>query len=532
MQTSLISNIFKNRIELIFILVLIFVSAFLRFPQLGYSHFYGDETKTLFTRKDVSATDFLLDKRKGPVQFLVSWVSEKTFGGFNEATIRLPYAIAGFLSVLVFYLIVRNLFNYQIAFLSAFLFSTNGFFVAFSRTAQYQSFLILFGFLSVLFALFYMQEFFKNLAQQSSTLKIQNIYLFFSGIFLALAYLSHYDALFYDIVVGIIFLRVYFFDKFNTENSVFYLNQVKNLTANDKVLNVKNKIIKQIVVYCILPFLVIVGAFYVPYLISGYFSENTLGYINKRVTGQEYKINNSIYTFNVYNPAYLALSILIFSFLAFAKKFNFNKTLVFVWFLAPFILFEIIFSNPGTHILNYIIPLFIFTGIGIYNVYILLKNNVVLSKLFTAFIFTIFTALFYISSFTFIPALSNGYPFERASYFGIDVPPINNDYHLFLYGFPYYRAWDQAAEYMLQDNVRSFYTNDNATIGEFYLNGAPIHYITENTYPHYYVHIYKNQEFNYAQPNFPQNNFELKQTFEYKNEVVAEVYKRIKGEND
>src|SRR3989304_8525788 len=100
-----------SKVELIIIAVLLSVTVILRFPQLGYSHFYGDETKAIFYNKSISITDFLLDQRKGPIQFVVTWVSENIVGGFNEMYIRFPFALAGSFSVLVFYLLVKNLFG-------------------------------------------------------------------------------------------------------------------------------------------------------------------------------------------------------------------------------------------------------------------------------------------------------------------------------------------------------------------------------------------------------------------------------------
>src|SRR3989344_5083190 len=123
-----------SKIELIIISVLLSVSFILRFPQLGYSNFYGDETKAVFYNKSISITDFLLDQRKGPLQFVITWLTENTINGFNEKYIRLPFAMAGSLSVLVFYLIVRNLFGWKEAVYASFLFTLSGFNIAFSRT--------------------------------------------------------------------------------------------------------------------------------------------------------------------------------------------------------------------------------------------------------------------------------------------------------------------------------------------------------------------------------------------------------------
>src|SRR5689334_61102 len=123
----------KERFLILFLLI---ISAVPRFWGLGASHFYGDETKTLYLDKTIPAITYFLDQRKGPMQFFVTWVVEKLSGGFSELWMRLPFAIAGLLSVLVFYLLVKKLFDYKVAFVASLLYSFSGFSITFSRTVQ------------------------------------------------------------------------------------------------------------------------------------------------------------------------------------------------------------------------------------------------------------------------------------------------------------------------------------------------------------------------------------------------------------
>ena len=134
----------KHTLILVFILVLSFL---IRFVGVGYSNFYGDETKVFYLDKTIPAFEFFMDQRKGPMQFFVVWLVEKFSGVPDELYTRLPFAFAGFLSVVVFYLLSKKLFNDKVALLSTILFSFSGFNIAFSRTVQYQSFLILLAYL-------------------------------------------------------------------------------------------------------------------------------------------------------------------------------------------------------------------------------------------------------------------------------------------------------------------------------------------------------------------------------------------------
>ena len=436
--------------EIICLSILLFVSGYLRFTQLGYSDFYGDETKTLYFRKDVSASNFLLNQRKGPVQFVSSWVVEKVTGGFNEANIRFPFALAGLLSVVAVYILVRLLFGFKSALISTALFSLNGFMIAFSRTAQYQSFLILFGLLSIIFAYL----FFKELVLKN------RLSLFLSAFFLGLAFLSHYDAVFFGLV------------------TIFILAQ--------KVISDKS-VFKSVILFFVLPFVLIISTFYIPYITSGYFQKNTINYINKRVSGKEYKPNNSYNTYKIYNPSYGSPIILFFGLLSFIFLKSWKRYMLLVWFGVPFLLFEIVFSNPGTHILNYVIPLIIFSGVFLNELIRFLGSRVkVFHGYLVIFIFILVVAVSQAQ--VFVPFLNDGYPWIGNK--------VNNKYNLFLYGFSYNRGWRQVRGYFLQNGMpRSFYTNDNITIGEWYLRGIPSKIITDSQFPEVYISVNNNHEY-------------------------------------
>ena len=233
MLLKLIKN---NKLEVLLLSLLLLVTVFLRFSGLGYSHFYGDETKTFYLDKTIPATKFFLDQRKGPIQFLVVWMTEKLIGGFDEFGTRLPFALAGTLSVFALYFLVRKLFGPKTAFIASTLFSINGFYVAFSRTVQYQSFLILFGLLSLVFLVSSFEE-----------TRLKKIFFLLSSIFLGLAFLCHYDALFFAVPV------------------LFILSKFV----------VKSRFKEAFLLY-VLPFIVIVLPFYLPYVIGGYLTSNTV----------------------------------------------------------------------------------------------------------------------------------------------------------------------------------------------------------------------------------------------------------------
>jgi len=446
-----------------YILFIILILSFsLRFWNLGYSNFYGDETKTFYLDKTTPAAKFLLNQRKGPVQFLVGWAVEKLSGGYDELLTRAPFALAGTFSVLILFLIVQKIAGNKAALIATGLYGFNGFFIAFSRTVQYQSFMLLFGFLAIYFAMLY----------QESENTTRKHYAILSAVFLALSYLSHYDAIFFDIVIAFILIK--------------------------KILDHKNDLMgigKEIALYYVVPFVITAGLFYIPYVIYGYYYSNTFNYVNRRLTGLQFGKNASWYTFWVYNPhlIWALLTVFIIPFLL--KRADWDRHLLLFWFLVPFVAFEFIFSNPGTHIHTYFIPLIIMISIGITDFLSFLEKKIA-RQVFYAFLVYVFAVLIVVAAFVYIPSVNNGYPWKDSNRGITKISKINNDYHLFLYGFPYDRGWRQIADYVEErGSVRNIYTNDNDTIAKYYLKGVRYTDPGPNYLPDYFVYVYNNQEF-------------------------------------
>ena len=425
-----------EKLILIFILILAFIP---RFTQLGYSHFYGDETKALYTQKGISAREYFMNQRKGPVQSLVSWAMEKVVGSYDEFYTRLPYALAGFLAVLGFFLVAKALTSTPSSLLATFLFSLSGFYIAYSRTVQYQSLLLMFGLFSVWFFYLYTEK--KN-----------NLLLLISAGLLALSVLSHYDGLFFVIPIAYFFLT-------------------------HREISIKHA----------------VAFFLVPSVfITGYFGTNTFAYLYQRALGFYLLPNSSFFTFRVYNPLYVSLIPAVFVFIPFVGKIKKQNIALFAWFIIPFVAFELLFSNPGTHIHNYMIPLYILSGLGIYRVFTLLKNKS-LQTLYCVTIAIVFALIAVANYSIYIPKFNTGYPWVDSHVGPVSLARVERGkYQIFLYGFPYNRGWAQIREYIftsVPDKPRNFSTNDNVTIAEFYM--SPL--LAYHARPQYYIEVFDNQ---------------------------------------
>jgi 4-amino-4-deoxy-L-arabinose transferase-like glycosyltransferase len=483
-------TISKRKFELVLVLITFLLAGFLRLYRLGYSNFYGDETKTFYLRKDVAAKDFLLNQRKGPVQFLVVWATEKLFG-FHEFWTRLPFALAGGFSLVVFYFLVRKLFGSSVALLSTLFMSLNGFFIAFSRTAQYQSFLMLFGLLSIVSVVYYYEN-------------LKKCCLLFSSLFLALAFLTHYDAVFFAIPVAVFLVKLILEKKLTFPNTLLFF---------------------------LVPFCVVIGFFYVPYITSGKFFEHTFNYITRRVSGKEYQLNKTLYTFRVYNPYdfFVPFVFVIFSFFG---EYKWQKSAVVLWFFITYFVFETVFLNPGTHIMNFLIPLFVLASLGINEFMVSLDSFFGRRKfLVVQFLLQIAlsVALFYSAFFNasvFTPKYGISYPWADTEVAGVTLPAANKDYHLYLYGFPYNVGWDQIRDHFKEKGSmpHSFYTNDNVTIGEYYLLGVPAHKPHTAQMPEYYIDVVHGQEFTPAELQIYEK-YTIEKDFYVEGRKTATLYK-------
>src|SRR3989344_5282848 len=327
-------QVFKKK-DTLYTLILLLTAFSLRIINLGYSDYQGDEIKALFLPDSgQNITDFLLDQRKGPIQFIATFLIKFINQMYSsELVTRLPFAIAGILAILVFYKLLRLYFDEDTAFFSSFFLSTNGFLIAFSRIVQYQSFVILFMLLTL---------YFFGLAAKYETWRTKGVYMGF--ICWTVSILSHYD--------GIFIFPFAFYLLFQT---------FKGRSSSRKTL-----------VLALTLFITLIAVFYIPFILS--LSQNTLEYWQNRLSGGGEKISSSRYLFTVYHPIYtihiytLLASLGLLSMLAQKlKKRSFFDAAMFIsiWFIVPAIFLELAVNIPGTHIFTYLMPLSFFIGYGV-----------------------------------------------------------------------------------------------------------------------------------------------------------------------
>jgi hypothetical protein len=440
------------------LLLLIVGLLWLRLINLGYSDYQGDEIKALFLPGEgQSFVDFLLSQRKGPIQFVVTYLMGILDPSYqNQFLIRLPFAIASVFAAIFFYNFVNMHFGKKIAIFATFFFSFNGIIVALSRIAQYQSFVVLFYILAL---------YFISLATMKSGWRIAGLYL--GMMFWALSMLSHYDGIF--IAPFVLYLLWIWYKSFPGHKT----------WAKWMHLFLSGSII-----------VFILGAFYIPFFLN--VSDDTKAYWLNRLSGGDNLISSSIVTFKVYNPKvvfyiYIGLFVvyLISTAIVWASspekesagadesyQMRIRSLFVLIWFLFPWLYMEFLVNVPGTHIYTYLTPLTILISIAILAVENLIKQTIGVkygTLLSVAGLSLMFLFLFYQSHKVFVDH-TREYPWEQERLLFWDLVEPDLAYHLPIFGFPYYRHWEQIGDYVsTSDNTNHYYSNEKETISRFYI---------------------------------------------------------------
>jgi len=417
------------------VIYIFLVAIGLRFVNLGYSDYQGDEIKALFRPlAGASLLSFLLDQRKGPLQFLITYLMSFVTTYSNEFLMRLPFALAGVFSVLFLYKLVAEHFGKKIALYAAFLLATNGLFVAFSRIVQYQSYVILFSILTL---------YFFTLAVKTEKWRVWGIYAGFLS--WAIAVLFHYDGVF--IAPLIVYLSYKWFKLSNNvpirSKLVHYITAA--LTAG-----------------------ALVGSFYIPFFLS--VSEKTIAYWTDRISGGSDKLSSSIITFKAYNPKLIFYIYCSLSVLSVIRIKTFWPFLL--WFLFPWVILEVFTNVPGTHIYTYLMPATVIAAFGVevvdsFMIKVLghkLGGTLSILGLLAAALFAS-----YLPYKVFVEHRTE-YPWEAEKFLVWELQKPNVIFHLSLFGFPYYRHWEEIGRYMTTTQNNGYYsTNERDAITRYYV---------------------------------------------------------------
>jgi hypothetical protein len=131
--------------------LLLVVGGLLRFANLAYSDFQGDEAKVMMHALAVvrGNEDALLAYRKGPVEILLPAAFLSVLGATTEGSARLLFAFANLVCVLAVFGFGRRLLGSLAGWLAALLLAFDGYFIGTARIVQYTPFIFLMGVLTL-----------------------------------------------------------------------------------------------------------------------------------------------------------------------------------------------------------------------------------------------------------------------------------------------------------------------------------------------------------------------------------------------
>jgi len=459
-------NIKLNWYKHLLLVIVFFVSFSFRLINLGYSEFQDDEKKALIRLKaNQNVIEFFMDQRKGPMQFFVTSIPLLLNGWdtTDELNIRLPFSVIGSLAVVFLYLLlIRVTGNTTVSFLVALFFTVNGFFIGFGRIAQYQNLNLFFSFLSLL--LFSISRdkgrnliFWSNLGSVAWSLSL----------------LSHWDAVFF-------LVPIFYY--------VALILTSSNHSKRQKIIFVVSNLLT--IILLLLPFLI-------PYFFSQVSNDSNMEYLSRRVGISTYGYQNHLSIFRLYNPH---IALYLYGALALLSIFNLRKSWVYVlWFLVNFFSILLFMSKPGTHIYNYVIPIFFLIALGLSPI-----RNKLLLFIASLIILFIICILGYQSYRLFLHN-SPEYPWNDKYIFGDLTAKKYEGKEVLTFGFPHFRNLKYINELIRSDSpeCRYYISNEGKEITEIYMSGVKYKSV-ENKTCYYIVKVRKGFIFNRDSSRYPE----------------------------
>ncbi len=491
----------KSILQILPVLFLLLSGVWLHLANLGYSDFQGDEIKALAAPLNgQSLVDFLLQQRKGPVQFLTSYLIRLAYPALaNRFLVRLPFALAGLAAIWIFYRFVHLHFGRTTALIAASFLSINGLMIGLTRIVQYQSWVILFSVLAL---------YCFSLALKVERWKVSGLY---AGMLCwTIAILSHFDGIFIAPFAAYLLVR--------------WWREVPDLKRRQRFVHLAAPAFLAAM---------LLGIYFIPYLAA--IRTTTQQYWWLRISGDEpgAGIPSSIFTFNLYNPL---LAIYVFAFLGAASLLQIRRSYpIWLWFAFPWLVLELVIGDPGTHIYAYLLPACILAALGVDSLAGLFRRWRVGGRAaqFAVYSLVALVILFLagVSHLIFVDHTPE-YPWIERRILFWTVGKPDETYRMWAFGFPYFRRWDEIRDYALLKPDNAYYsTNENKSIASFF-----IPYPFDVNRSGIYIHIYNPQSLRDKLADdkirYWTKNYSPVKEFEVAGNVVAAIYQMPAGNVD
>jgi len=427
-----------------FALLILVLAALLRFTHLGYSDFQADEAGNCMYNSvqlvkgnhSVILRPVATSHRRPPVQILVPAVSYHLTRTFDEGVSRFPFALAGLATVWFIYVLGREIFKQPLAgCVAGFLAALNGYFLAYSRTVQYQSVVTLSMALCVLFLWRFMKA--------ENPLGMRK-YLVLGMVFFAFTVLTHFE--------GFIFFPVLLYALAYKHFRIRWV-EYRKLLAGASLL-----------------FFGLMALYYGPFFLL----ETSTGSALAKHWGERHDASLHFHWDLFFSaiPFYLS-KIYLLALIALAPLAIFGKNrdalgMIACWFLPFFLYYVVLSSLPNTHVYTFFPALLLLAGRGFQNLFDgaarLPVNRAAFGRVI---VYALPVILVFIGVFTgthHYTLFINHNP-EYAWSRQRSELPING-----IYGFPYQRGWKTVGALFRNGELEGrYHSNEKRKITLFYL---------------------------------------------------------------
>jgi hypothetical protein len=243
-------------------------------------------------------------------------------------------------------------------------------------------------------------------------------------------------------------------------------------------------------------------------------------------------------TFSTYNPGLIIYIYIILTLFSLIKlKAVRGKIYLWFWLLFPLLPLEIFVKDKGTHIFTYVLPMCILMGCSLDFIqnYINAKFHKFTQVICRLFLSGLYLCLFTISHVIFVDNFRE-YPWEE-KYFA--VWKLKNQNNKSLFGFPYYRHWQEISEFLkISAKGGYFLTNEKSSITQYYipnelknLDLQPYEYpvsgqVAENIFVIFVENPQSHNQQIFNQPSsYWQEKFKPVKSFLNQDRVVVRIYK-------
>lgn len=462
-------------------------AALLRLVNLDYAHFQGDEIKALFP-PGAAFSEFLLSQRKGPGQFVVTWLVQAVAGEYNELFTRLPFALASLAGVLIVFLFVRDHWGRGPALLAAALVGSCGLLIAFGRIVQYQAFCMMLVLLTAR----------AGFAFASGGAAV---WLYLAAAAFGLGLLFHYDAATFAPTLCVLVVAGCWRQR----------HQFRRLAPH--------------LIGALLVAVALAGVFYVPYALQPNFDEVT-GYLLDRVAGERgldtvasTRALLSLYVppfyFAIIGPALIAgIAGLI------RRRDTLSLALVF-WFVTTFGFYMLLGGDPQSHVYNYFLPGLMIAAYGMWHV-VELSGRAGLGGVVRAGVWIVLAA-FGGAAWTMFVDHGVEHPWYSKTILGYTLPNLETRRIEGVFGFPYRRGLETVGELFDRGELTgTFDSNERDVMADFYFRsnrGQPADY-------YFFVHAPLSLE--RTLPSDVTQHYQLTREVVFNGRKTIDVYERVR----